>query len=693
MSNLCKGKLAFWCVGIFLALLVGTSITLPVHFANARKEIEPEVTIKAYNCFQQTLHVIGDKDYKPFSYLKSSTIPRGYDIELVTELSNRMGYNLELQLVEWNEAVRAIQDNKAELILGCDWQDASVMDSNFTIPTFEEKFIVFQQQPFKTFSDLYSKKIAVIEGCGLMDTLKNYQLWQNCIEYATVTDCVHAVLSKKCDCFIAHHMIGEVILKEFGEQGKQFHGRMDFANAQMCFGVTKNDSELFAKVNKTLLAIRADGTMDELERKWLQRFHREYSPLDYLREHPLILFVNINVATLLLFIIIVMNYSLIRIRNEKNRAIAAEQAKTLFFSTISHDIRTPLNAIIGFSEMLKNNIDDEKERQNALDAITTSGNTLLDLVNDILNLSKLETNKMVFNLELTDFVKLASGVLHSFDLSVASGKTRLIEDYGNIPLLRVDPLRIRQLLFNLIGNAVKFTEEGEVRLKITFDVTESNSIEGTGKLTFSVSDTGCGISPENQKLLMQPFVQVQGQSAKKGTGLGLFICRQLASRMGGELKMSSELGKGSTFTVTLPQVAFSMKKPEPTENVKETTKTDCRIRRVLIVDDMAVNRLVIQTMLKRLNITDISFAVNGKEALKILQDTTEDFDLVMTDLWMPEMDGNALVREIRKNDKWKTLPVVAVTADSEAKEMHASSGFTGFLFKPITLDKLRALLS
>ncbi len=682
------------CVGgILLALLVGTIIALPIHFANARKNSDPEVTIKAQNNFQQTLRVIGDIDYKPFSYFKDSSTPRGYDIELVTELANRMGYNLELKLVEWNEAVHLLQENKADLILGCDWQDVAVMDCNFTIPTFEEKFIVFQQEPFKTFSDLYNKKIAVIEGCGLMDTLKRYQLWHNCVEYATVTDCIRAVLVKDCHCFIAHHTIGEVNLREFGDQGKRFYGRMDFANAQMCFGVTKNDLNLFAKVNETLLTIRADGTMDALELKWLRRFDKDISLIDYLRKNPLILFVAINLATIVLFVIIIMNYSLIRIRKEKNRAIAAEQAKTLFFSTISHDIRTPLNAIIGFSEILKHKIDNETERQNALNAITTSSNTLLDLVNDILDLSKLETNKMVLNLELTDLVKLASSVLHSFDLAVIPEKTKLVEDYTPIPFLSVDPLRIRQILFNLIGNAVKFTEEGEIRLKIIFDKQEDDAQEGTGTLSFSVSDTGCGISPEDQRLLMQPFVQVQGFSSKKGTGLGLFICRQLASRMGGELLLSSELGKGSTFTVTIPHVGFSMKKPEQVEDKTEAPIATHHIQKVMIVDDMAVNRLVIQTLLKRLNITEIIFAENGEEALKTLHEFPKDIDLIFTDLWMPVMDGKALVKEIRKNDQWKELPVYAVTADSEAQESYESLGFTGILLKPVTLDKLRKMLS
>jgi len=686
------GTLIFWIGVPLLAILVGmATVGISKHYADARKLHEPEISIRPKNCFPKTIHVIGDTDYRPFSYLGDDMSPRGYDIELVTELANRLGYNLELTLMNWNDAVQMIQEKKADLILGCDWQDTAVMDCNFTIPTFEEKFVVFQEEPLRSFSELYRKKIAVIEGCGIKDTLRKYQLWSNCSEYDNVTDCVHAVLTRQCDCFLAHRTIGEICLRDFGDKGKKFKGRLDFASGQMCFGISKNADDLFARVNATLIGFRADGTMDALERKWLEHFVDYGSFIDYLQTHPLTLFVTINLVTIVILVIIIMYYYLNRIRKEKNRAVEAEQAKNLFFSTVSHDIRTPLNAIIGFSELLKLGIDNETERQNALEAITTSSNTLLELINDVLNLSKLETNKMVFNLELTDMTSLASKILHSFDIAVNHEKLKLVEDFEPLPLLMLDPLRIRQILFNLIGNAVKFTEHGEIRLKIRFEKTDGAE-EGTGKLTFSVSDTGYGIAPENQKRLMQPFIQVQGPSAQKGTGLGLYICRQLALHMGGDLTLDSMFGKGSTFTVTMPNVKFSTVRPNVEEEKEERPKPLAN-KRILVVDDMSVNRLVIQALLKRLNITNVTLVANGIEALKALNDSQDGFDAILTDIWMPVMDGKTLVREIRKNEQWKTLPVYAVTADTEAKDSFMPLGFTGLLLKPITMDKLRQLLS
>ena len=696
-----SGTPGFWLSVFLLIAVAGTcSIVGPVHVARAKKRVEPEVVIHPQNTFERTLRVVGDVDYKPFSYLHNNEPePHGYDIELVSELVNRMGVNLDLQLTEWQDAVERMQNGTADLIIGCDWQDASVMECSFTIPTFEEKFVAFELEPSSSFSDLYEKKIAVIEGCGLKDTLMHYQLWPNCVEYDAVTDCVQAVLNGECDCFIAHHTIGEVSLQTFGKEGKRFRGRMDIASGQMCFGVSENDPGLFDKVNETLLEMRADGTMDRLDEKWLERFDADVTPVEYMRRHPFVFFLIFDLLLAVVVVFLVMNHFLIKIRREKDRAIAAEQSKSLFFSTVSHDIRTPLNAIIGFSEMLRNGIEDKEEQKQAFDAITTSGQTLLDLINDVLDLSKLDAGKIVFVSELTDISKLASGVLHSFDISVFGKDVKLEENIGPIPFLYVDPHRIRQILFNLIGNAVKFTEHGKIVLSASFEPNPA-SIEETGCLTFSVSDTGNGIAEEDQENILKPFVQAKNTKAGKGTGLGLAICSQLAERMGGKLTLKSVLGKGSTFTVTFPNVRFSTKDmPKSMEitgliqiQAAQEALSAANIPRILIVDDVPVNVKVIQSMLRRLGITDVVTAGNGAEALEILRKDSA-IGIVLTDMWMPVMDGEKLIREIRSREEWKDLRVYAVTADVETQKTYKDSGFTGILLKPIKLSQLQAILS
>lgn len=372
---------------------------------------------------------------------------------------------------------------------------------------------------------------------------------------------------------------------------------------------------------------------------------------------------------------------------------AAGQAKALFFSTVSHDIRTPLNAIIGYAELMEHGIEDEKERKHAFGAIVSNGHVLLDLVNDVLDLSKLDAGKTVLVPELTDFEQLASDVLHTFDVAVSGKDVDLEEDFTPIPPLMIDRHRIRQILFNLIGNAVKFTERGEIILSAQFEKNPDEDAK-TGTLTFSISDTGCGIPPDDLEHILEPFVQAKNSGAAKGTGLGLSICQQLTKLMNGTITVKSALGKGTTFTVVLPDIPFSVANMDAlisTNRINPIPQFAVDNLRVLLVDDVPVNIRVLQAMLRRLGVTNIVTEGNGAEALDALAKDAS-FNLVLTDMWMPVLDGGGLIREIRNHEQWKELTVYVVTADVEAQKTYRESGFSGILLKPITLEKLRGVI-
>ncbi len=393
------------------------------------------------------------------------------------------------------------------------------------------------------------------------------------------------------------------------------------------------------------------------------------------------------------------------LRAALDREIAAEQAKRYFFSSVSHDIRTPLNAIIGYSELLIGGIADEQERARALSAISTSGHTLLQLINDVLDLSKLESGKMAINPAPTDVRELVSSVLQSFGVTTKGSNVELKEEFGDLPMLEIDPQRIRQILFNLIGNAVKFTERGEIRVRALFRKNDDEK----GVFTLSVSDTGCGIADEDKEKLMSPFVQAGVNAKVKGTGLGLAICKQLATRMGGQLSFVSELGKGSTFTLELRDVKYDeclsdtdrviaagqelargQKPDDDARSGKEgrEVRKDVRECRILIADDVPLNLAVLKALLKKIGINDIETAVDGQDAWEKIQASEKPFDWILTDIWMPNMDGKSLVSKIRADERFANLPVYAVTADIEEKKTFAEHGFTGVLLKPLTIDKL-----
>ena len=368
------------------------------------------------------------------------------------------------------------------------------------------------------------------------------------------------------------------------------------------------------------------------------------------------------------------------------RARSAEKARSMFFSIVSHDIRTPLNAILGYSELLQDGVKTKAERQEALNSIRSSGTTLLQLVNDVLDLAKMDSGQMTLQPEPVLMSKLTDEVFSSFWM-VASGKgVELVNRTDRVPTLILDGHRFRQILFNLVGNAVKFTQRGSVTVSATYF--DSN-------LEVSVSDTGCGIAPDMLTRVFDPFVQAQDPSHSAdragGTGLGLSICRRLVEMMGGELVVESELGKGSTFKARIPGVDTKCDRRDPAGEENPAPLLENLPKRVLVVDDSPVNRLVVTAFLKKAGITSIDHAGDGGEALSKLESARKSdrpYDFVFSDFWMPNMNGLEFIERLRSNSRFDGLRVFAVTADTEYRGDSRYKLFSGVLLKPLTYAKL-----
>lgn len=359
--------------------------------------------------------------------------------------------------------------------------------------------------------------------------------------------------------------------------------------------------------------------------------------------------------------------------------MATDKARHDAFTTVSHDIRTPLNAIIGLAELLQQE-PSEDERRRMQRAILTSSRTLMQLVNDVLDLAKLEAGKLDILPQDTDLNGLVASVLQLFADQAKEKGVALVNDAPAGLVLLVDPQRIRQILLNLVSNAIKFTDRGEIRVKAVYE---------EGRLHLAVSDTGCGISSDDQCKLANPYVQVGRQKGRVGTGLGLSICKRLAMLMGGRLTLVSESGRGSTFTVTVPCARGAL--DPPVEKPKESVFAKAA-RRILMVDDAPLNLKVMSAMLKKLGQTDITLASDGDEALALLQADPARFDLVLTDLQMPKMDGDELLRAIRADARLASLPVHVITADIQARTEYDGAGFASIIIKPLTIGKLAEIL-
>ena len=398
---------------------------------------------------------------------------------------------------------------------------------------------------------------------------------------------------------------------------------------------------------------------------------------------------------------------------EKLRAEeSANKSKSYFFSTISHDIRTPLNAIIGYSQMLQMGFRKEEEREQALNSILAGGKSLIHLIDEAIDFAKLEDGRLEFELKPTNCAKMVRKFMDSFRNANQNQTVEFRCRSDEMPTLLIDPKRIRQILFALVENASKVTQHGFVEVRAAFD---RDAGADTGTLRFEIEDTGCGISREDLTQITSPYARVDSKLARHGgTGLGLSICRKLTAAMGGELSIDSVLGKGSTFTITIPGVkvtdaepveedvpavdlnvvkTIQAPQPEPADVVtKEKTAEPVASKRILIVDDLKVNLMVLKTMLKKMGSYDVVMARDGKEALDVLTSADKAFALVLTDMWMPVLDGEGLVRAIRADEHLATIPVHVVTADTEMESKYDRIGFDGFILKPVTVDKLRAII-
>ena len=387
-----------------------------------------------------------------------------------------------------------------------------------------------------------------------------------------------------------------------------------------------------------------------------------------------------------------------KLRQTLNIAEKASKAKGYFLASISHEIRTPLNAIIGFSELLSNGVTDPAVIKEYVESISYSGNLLLQLINDVLDLSKLEADKMVLNKKPVDMADLGNKMVEVFKYIALKKDIKLILDIPAIPSLMLDVLRIRQILLNLVGNAVKFTEKGSVLLRI------QSMPEGDGfvDLTISIIDTGVGISAADIHKLTQPFVQLSHMrgtnSENNGTGLGLSIVKRMLAIMDGELVIESVPGEGSCFKACLHHVKIVEKPESDPMSEKKAMKDDENILEsldvknfsILIVDDVQMNLKILRALLGKIGIQNVVSAASGSEALEQLK--IHKFDAVLTDMWMPEMSGEQLVKEIRLDKKNENLPVFALTADIEVHDNFQMKLFADILLKPLTMDKLKKMI-
>jgi signal transduction histidine kinase/CheY-like chemotaxis protein len=375
----------------------------------------------------------------------------------------------------------------------------------------------------------------------------------------------------------------------------------------------------------------------------------------------------------------------------RDAAEAANGAKTQFLANMSHELRTPLNAIIGYSDLLI----EEAEELDALDLvpdldkIRSSGKHLLGLINDVLDMSKIEAGKMEISLEtfdVRDVIATAVGMVRP--LVEKNGNTLELSVQDDLGTMRADLTRVRQILLNLLSNASKFTERGRVTLSA------SREYEARREwIVFAVRDTGIGMTPEQQRRLFRPFAQADPSTTRKygGTGLGLNITQRFCQLMGGAIEVESEPGHGSTFTVRLPAQVNEPKLQRQT-GVYRVSRPSLSVPipamgTVLLIDEDEATRELVERMLAKEGL-QMLYAATGQEGLRLANTRP---DVILLDVMLPDQDGWAVLAAITTKLELAGVPVVVLTTADE-RNLAATLGATAFLSKPVSYDELRAAL-
>jgi signal transduction histidine kinase/DNA-binding NarL/FixJ family response regulator len=386
----------------------------------------------------------------------------------------------------------------------------------------------------------------------------------------------------------------------------------------------------------------------------------------------------------------------VELQKAKETADAANQAKSEFLANMSHELRTPLNGILGYAQIFQSDKNTSSEQQERIQVIYQCGSHLLTLINDILDLSKIESGKMELSSHEFHFPLFLSTTSEICEIKAQQKKLAFICQFDpKLPIsIKWDEKRLRQILINLLGNAVKFTDQGGVTFKVELIESEVDSLNPIHKIRFQIEDTGVGISEEQIQKIFIPFEQV-GETSRmsEGTGLGLAISRKILQTMGSNINVNSQPGIGSKFWFDLDLYSGSeftlIPKQETVRNIIGFTGSS---RKILVVDDRWENRSIIVNLLQGIGF-EVQEAHNGKEAL--VQAHIFRPALIITDLVMPIMDGFELVRRLRDSVELQDIPIIVSSASVFESDQYKSltAGANAFLPKPIHVSELFTLLS
>lgn len=647
------------------------------------------------------------KDTMPLAYINDKGENDGIYIQILKVISERSGLSIEFCPMDRSEYWKdLIADGEIDFYVGSSNMKLTVDENIMLTNAFMPYNAVIVSKNDYVFSD---EEVTMVLTKGRTYWADNMEAQGQPVIYRdSAKDCLQALEKGMADITVLN-----TIEYNYQSKNERFSNLIEWENhryqSEATLATFKDiDQVLFRVMNKSLRLI-SEEEKEDIINQYMNISYDSYEMLDYLYQTKDVIAVSGIVLVLLLifgFTVFHMQKNSYHLLEKKNAELQtaiqgaerANQAKTEFLSHMSHDIRTPINGIMGMLNIAEKNPEDMERQQDCREKIKTSAEHLLSLINDVLDISKLEKGNVEFAKEHFHLSELLNSCSVIVGGQAAERNVTLVMDYTKAGQLPHDyfvgsPLHIKQILINIAGNAVKYNKPMG---SVTFKCYETAAENGIARICFEISDTGIGMSREYLKHIFEPFTQEEAgaRTSYQGSGLGMTITKNLVDKMGGDIEIQSEPGKGSVFTVVLP---LEIARPQEIEEEDQEGKTaDITGRRALIVDDIELNLEIAQFMLMEMGLETVT-AANGQEAVDMFcQSDPFTYHIIFMDVMMPVMDGYEAVRTIRGLDRpdAASVPIVAMTANAFAEDVKAAkdAGMDEHIAKPLEPEVVKRVL-